>query len=71
MLRLQQTLRDKERVQTEEIRIRPRIEKYLQEYQQLLKAVFSVKEFSQTLRINLSGIDLESFRENYFAEQAS
>jgi hypothetical protein len=71
MQRLQLTLRDKEGVREEEIRIKPRIEKYLQDYQQLLKGVFAVRDFSQTLRINLSGIDLESFGGNYSIDQAS
>jgi len=69
MQRLQQTLRDKESVKAEEIRIRPKIEKYLQDYQQLLKGAFAVRDFSQSLRINLSGIDLKSFKENYSVDQ--
>jgi hypothetical protein len=70
MQRLRLTLSDKEGVKQEELRIQPKIEKYLQEYQQLLKAAFAVRDISQSLRINLSGILLESFRENYSTEQA-
>jgi|GEM_PF-6568552 len=71
MQRLQQTLRDKDAVEAEEIRIRPKIDRYLQDYQQLLKDTFSVRDFSQTLRINLSGIDTKSFSANYFVDQPS
>jgi hypothetical protein len=69
MQRLGLALRDKDGLKAEEIRIRPRIEKYLQDYQQLLKAAFAVREFSQSLTISLSGIDLKSFAENYYVEQ--
>jgi hypothetical protein len=69
--RLQLALSDKDGLKEEEIRIRPRIEKYLQDYQQLLKGAFAVRDLSQSLRINLSGIDLESFGENYSIDQAS
>jgi hypothetical protein len=71
MQRLKLAVRDKDGLKAEEIRIRPRIEKYLQDYQQLLKGMFAVRDFEQSLRINLSGIDLESFRENYSIEQGS
>ncbi|HUK75402.1 MAG TPA: hypothetical protein VLU99_06375 [Nitrososphaerales archaeon] len=71
MQRLQQTLRDKGAVEAEEIRVRPKIERYLQDYQQLLKDTFSPGDLSQTLRINLSGIDLKSFSANYSVDQPS
>jgi hypothetical protein len=67
--RLQSTLGNKQSVKEEEIRVRPKIEKYLEDYKQLLKGAFAVRDFSQSLNINLSGIDLESFKANYSAEQ--
>jgi hypothetical protein len=71
MERLKLAVGDKDGSKSEEIRVQPRIEKYLQDYQLLLKGVFAVRDLSQNLRINLSGIDMESFRENYDIEQCS
>jgi len=71
MQRLELALRDKEGVKTEEVRLRPQIEKYLQDYEKLLKDSFPTRDFSQSLTINLSGIDLKSFGENYSTEQTS
>lgn len=71
MQRLQQTLRDKDAVQAEETQVRPKIERYLQDYQQLLREAFATRDISQSLTINLSGINLESFRENYSVDQGS
>lgn len=67
--RLRLTLQDKKGVKAEENLMLPKIEKYLQDYQKLLKEVFAVRDFSQSLRINLSGTDLESVGLNHSPEQ--
>jgi len=66
--RLGQTLHDKKAVKSEETLVRPRIESYLQRYQQLLVTTFG-GAVSQEVRIELSKIDLGSFQENYSTEQ--
>jgi hypothetical protein len=71
MTRLQMKLGDKEAVEAEENLTRPKIEKYLQDYQELFKGTFPVREISQNLRIKLSDIDWKSFGPNYSTEQAS
>jgi hypothetical protein len=71
MQRLQAAMRDKEGVKRQETSVRPRVEKYLQDYQQLLRETFSVRDLSQSLRIDLSGIELEAFKENYPIDQGS
>jgi hypothetical protein len=71
MQRLRQTLHDKGAVEAEETRVRPKIERYLSDYQQLLKGAFSIRDLKQTLRINLSGIDLISLGQNYSLDYPS
>ena len=71
MSRLKSTLENKQGVKDEETQIHPKIEKYLEEYKQPLRGAFAVRDFSKSLRINLSGIELASFKWNYSAEQST
>jgi hypothetical protein len=71
MSRLRTTLHDKGSVKEEENRVRPKFEKYLGDHQQLIKDAFAVRDLSQSLLINFSEIDVESFIKNYSAEQPS
>jgi hypothetical protein len=50
---------------------RPKIEKYLDDYQQVIKDTFVVRDLSRSLRIDLSKVDQESIRENWSSEQTS
>ena len=71
MSRLRSVLANKQAVKDEENQVRPKIEKYLEDYKQLLRGAFAVRDFSKDLRINLSQIDPESFERNYSAEQST
>ncbi len=71
MNRLKAILSDKDGVKAEEVRVKPKMEKYLLDYQQLLKGSFPVQDISQALSINLSGINVESFKEFYSKEHGS
>jgi hypothetical protein len=71
MSRLRSTLANKQGVKDEENQIHPKMEKYIEDYKQLLKGVFAVRDFSKNLRINLSEIELESFKWDYSAEQST
>jgi hypothetical protein len=71
MKRLSSALHDKDGIVATEGRSRAAMEKYLLDYEGLLKEEFPAAKFSQSLNIDLSGINLESFRENYFFEHES
>ena len=67
--RLRRMLQDRDGVNAEELRVRPKIEGYIQDYKRFLQEEFAVKEFSESLRVNLSAIDPAAFGENYYIEQ--
>jgi hypothetical protein len=71
MSRLRSVLANKQGVKDEENQVHPKIEKYLEDYKQLLRGAFAVRDFSKNLRINLSEIELESFKWDYSAEQST
>jgi hypothetical protein len=71
MSRLRSALANKQEVKDEEGRSYARMEKYLEDYEQLLRGAFAVRDFSKDMRINLSQIDPESFERNYSAEQST
>ena len=71
MSRLRSSLANKQGVKDEEGRSYARIEKYLEDYERLLRGAFAVRDFSKDLRVDLSQIDPESFERNYSAEQSA
>lgn len=64
MNRLEQALAHKEGVKAKEAQLRPAIDSYLNDYQRLLKDSFPIEDVSKSLKIDLSGIELQSFYEN-------
>lgn len=58
---IRRILQDKRAVALEESKLRPEIEKYLQNYQVLLRSSLLIENISSNLRVNLSDVDPGAF----------